>query len=181
MRLSKEKIEQIKNEIKMCLVRNPKVSSREIAKILGYDFKFINRLKNEVHQEIAESISHQTLQEEIGKFEVIIEDLAMELWSIIVDSQATNTEKINAIKTLVSNYSLLFDKKFTAGLLTYKPAEEKKHTPEEIKAKIKKIVEIHNRIERVEKELKERGEEIPGDSITETEKPKANETQKGSR
>lgn len=156
MKFSKEKIEQIKSEVRSYLARNPKASCRTIAQALGYDFKFINWLKNEVHKELANSILHENLQEEIGKFELLIEETGEHLWEIITDTTAEKKEKVNAIKTLIGNYSLLLEKKIASGFFSQKPKEEKKrYTPEELKDRLQQIIFITKYLENLEKEERE--------------------------
>lgn len=162
MRLSREKIEQIKAEIKTFLAKNPKASSREISKALGYDFKFINRLKNEIHREIVKKIESQTIVEEIGKFEILIEELTLKLWEIIINPATTNKERISAIKTLVGNYILLFEKKYESGILcrlsdqesiSSPQPEEKHYTADELEERARKVVEAYNEIQELKKKM----------------------------
>jgi hypothetical protein len=160
MRFSKEKIEEIKNQVRSCLARNPKASCREIAKIVNHDPKFINFLKNEIHLELSRAIAKECFSEEIAKFELLIIETSNHLWEILDNPLAESGEKISAVKTLIGNYSLLLEKKIASGLLAQAPPP-KMMTLEEAVINARETIKVANKIRGVENEMRERGMKVP--------------------
>jgi len=147
MKFSKEKIDEIKSQIRLCLAKNPKASCREIADILGYNFKFINWVKNEVHKELSEGIAQQSIQEEIGRFELLVQETGKHLWEVIANPISEVSEKINAIKSLIANHALLLDKKINSGLINRQPVPEQKHLDiDEVEATLRRIITLKRKV-----------------------------------
>lgn len=156
MKFSKEKTDEIKSQVRLQLAINPRASCRDIGGVLGHNHKFINLLKNEIHKELAENISQQSLQQEVGKFELAVEETGKILWEIMNNPKSENGEKINAVKCLISNYSFLLEKKTASGLLAKdKPPISGQNTmgTEEIRLKIRRLLEITGELNRTEEEI----------------------------
>lgn len=127
---------EIKEKVRRYLVRFPKASGENIANTLGHDANFIRELKDEIHKEAAERINQQVLNEEIGKLEEEIQEVAQECWQIISEEDtidpntkkvikpgSSKYEKLNAIRTLLTAKKTLFDTKFDAGIFERKLGE----------------------------------------------------------
>jgi len=148
MKFSPEKLEEIENQVRLELVRNPHISCRGLSKNLGYNHKFLNFVKNKVHKETSQSITKESLQQEVGYFANLIQETNKILWEIINSETSNNSEKISAIKTLISAYALLFDKKVASGLLSDKPLpEEKALSLLEAKTRVEEIISLGKRID----------------------------------
>jgi len=146
MKWSEEYRQQIKEKVRSVLIRKPRASKYELAKILGISHNVALRLKNQVIEENTSRISEQKVNEEIGKLEAEYEQLALECWQLItqdtrkvkvkilVDKKEkevekelliTAGEKLNAIKTIIETRKNLFGIKFDAGVFSRKLGELK--------------------------------------------------------
>lgn len=123
MKLSKEKIEEIKNQVRRCLVEDSRASSRKIAEQLGYDHKFICRLKKKIHAERAKRFDNYTVNTILATFQDKDYEFCKILWDIVGDSKTSIKDKIAAIKELRSSNKDLFDKMADAGIFTKKLGE----------------------------------------------------------
>jgi len=162
MRWTSEFREQMKEKVRSVLVRKPRVSQYELAKILNIDKDVALRLKKQVRAENTLRVSKQKIREEVGKMEMEYEQLALECWQIITnevqdirvmtkDGDVVEGEvsipirdKISAIKTLIDGRKTLFGIKFDAGIFSRKLGKlelEKTLTKEE-QDLIKKAVEL---------------------------------------
>ena len=167
MRWTIEYREQIKEKVRSIIIRKPRASQYELAKILGIDKDVALRLKKQVIAENTKNVSEQEVKKEIGKLEAEYEQLALECWQIItqdvktikvktrnketgqpeeieVDTIITPREKLNAIKTIVDTRKNLFNIKFDAGVFKRKIGEIEigKTLNEEEQALIKKAIEL---------------------------------------
>lgn len=123
MKLLKEKIEEIKKQIRRCLVEDSRASSQEIADELGYDRKFIWKLKKKIHEERAKRLDHYTVNKVLAEFQDEDYELSKILWDIINDLEIPIKEKISAIRELRNGNKELFDKMGDAGVFERKLGE----------------------------------------------------------
>jgi hypothetical protein len=105
------------------MVRNPQVTVRECQSILGslktplpLDRNYVNKLMRSVHRDRAFRLNQKTLSEMLSKFEDETEELKVKLWSIVLDKNAVDRDRINAIKELRNMTSVLVDRMFDAGV-----------------------------------------------------------------
>jgi len=157
--------QQMKEKVRSVLIRKPRASQYELAKVLGIDKDVALRLKKQVIAENTSRISDQKVNEEIGKLEAEYEQLALECWQIItqdvrkikttkvvdgkkveVDREVLITagEKLNAIKTIVDTRKNLFNIKFDAGVFSRKLGELElgKELSQEERDLIKKAINL---------------------------------------
>ena len=123
MAYSKEKIEEVKKQIRRCLVEDSRASSQKIADKLGYDRKFIWRLKKKIHEERAKRFDHYTVNTVLAEYQDEDYELGKMLWDIINDSETSIKEKILAIRELRNGNKELFDKIADAGVFERKLGE----------------------------------------------------------
>ena len=123
MKLSKEKIEEVKKQIRRCLVEDSRASSQQIADKLGYDRKFVWRLKKKIHEERAKRLDHYTVNKVLAEFQDEDYEFGKILWDIINNSESSIKEKIMAIRELRNGNKELFDKMADAGIFIKKLGE----------------------------------------------------------
>ena len=142
MRWTPEYTEQIKEKIKMVLVMKPNASKYELARTLGIDKDTALRLKKEIRQENLAQADNQKLFEEIGRLEMVCDELCFQCWKIIDEDirivknskgkeilvNITIRNKINAIRTIVDTTSTLFQTKLDAGIFRRKLEKPKTET-----------------------------------------------------
>ena len=116
MKLSKEKIEEVKKKIRRCLVEDSRASDQKIADKLGYDRKLIWRLKKKIHEERARRFDRYTIDKVLAEFQDEDYELSKILWEIINNSETSVKEKILAIRELRNGNKELFDKLFDSGM-----------------------------------------------------------------
>lgn len=155
MKFSKEKIEEVKKQIRRCLVEDSRASNQEIADKLGYDRKFIWRLKEKIYKERAKRFDHYTVNTILANFQDKDYEFCKILWKIINDSETTVKEKILAIRELRNSNRELFDKMADAGVFERKLGKleiGKKLTPEE-EALIKKAIALDYGVKKPDKKI----------------------------
>lgn len=140
MKISKERREELKQLVRKALIRDNSMSCRRMGALLGIDYKFANRLMNEVREENVklireeiEKLKKTTIEEEIVNYDNEVRELIIELWKIISSGETTKRDKISAIRALVLARRQLFDIKFDAGLFARKLGEMDLNIPELVK------------------------------------------------
>lgn len=122
MKFSKERIEEIKNEIKEKMIKNPNLSGLKIAKEMDLDKDAVNRYIRQIRKEATEKINKSIIEDEIGKLEDEFNQVIFELWEI-VKGPANHKEKIAAINQIINSKKVLFNIKFDAGVFNRKLGE----------------------------------------------------------
>jgi len=158
MRWTPEYTEQIKEKIKMVLVMKPNASKYELTKTLSIDKDTALRLKKEIRQESLAETDNQKLFEELGKLEMMYEELCFQCWKIIEEdtrivknskgkevlANITVRNKLNAIKTIADATRMLFYTKLDAGVFQRKLEKPKTETelPKEDRDLIERVLKI---------------------------------------
>lgn len=112
---SNETIEKIKLEIRRLMVREPGVSARRIAKVLGYDKNYIAKLKRKIDRENKMDIERALVEDDIAELQNMYRAMAIDLYQIITGS-GKEMDKINAFKGLFDAKIKLIGQKMDAGI-----------------------------------------------------------------
>ena len=131
MRVSEERKQELMARIRQVLVRKPSVGSAELAKIIGVEQNYALKLMKKVRLENVEKINRQIMEEEVGKLEMEVEELVLNLWEIVsktkktilvektpVEIDVSDYERINAIKAILEAKKTLFNIKFDSGIFS---------------------------------------------------------------
>jgi len=86
------------------------------AKPLSLDKDYINKLVNMIRKERSERLDKYTVNKVLARFQDEVEELKRRLWLIITGLDATEKDKIAAIKEIRNSSKDLFDKMFDAGV-----------------------------------------------------------------
>lgn len=105
------------------LIRDPNVSSRQLAKILQIGkrraWMFLKEVRQEnikrMEKEI-ENLRTVTVEQELAKIEKENAEVVRELWNVISSSKVSYKEKVNALRAIVMARKEIFNLKFDAGL-----------------------------------------------------------------
>lgn len=119
---TKEEREQMKERVKSALIRKPRISKYELAKVLSIDKNTALKLKKEIIKENTNWISDQKVNEEVGKIEAEYDQLAFECWQIIKEEATENKDKLSAME-LIEARKTLFNIKFDSGIFKRKLGE----------------------------------------------------------
>jgi len=122
-KLTAPTIKHLKSEIKLWMVKVPGISATQISQKLNRHSDLISYLKKEIEEENAKQIEQESVAKEIARFQLLVDGLMPHLWNILAESGSSPMEKIAAIRTIIENNRILFDKKFDAGLFTKKLGE----------------------------------------------------------
>lgn len=157
MRWTPEYREELKQKIRLILMRKPNISKYELAKVLSIDKDVALRLKKEVRRENLAKADNQRIMEEMGKLENEYNELAFECWKIIdrevkviknkkgkeIRVTIPIREKLAAIKALIDNRETLFNIKLDSGVFQRKLGElkPKKRLSNEEKKLLSKALE----------------------------------------
>lgn len=134
MKYSEDKIAEIKERIRLELVKSPAISIVEIQSILSdncghiFDKNFIGKLKRKIHQERAYRYNSIDLHRVLAELEDAIKVLSRLLWKIIEDPESSNRDKISAIREIRSAKTMLLESLFNAGIFERKMGEMKLKT-----------------------------------------------------
>ena len=120
---TKEEREQMKERVKSALIRKPRISQYELAKVLGIDKNTALKLKKAVIKENTKWISDQKVEEEVGKIESEYDQLTFECWQIIKEIGTENKDKLSAMRALIEAKKTLFNIKFDSGIFKRKLGE----------------------------------------------------------
>lgn len=135
-KLNRKTVKELKAQIKELLVKMPGISTLQIAQQLGRHYDLITRLREEIEEENAKRIEKEVVEKEIARFQALVEGMMPYLWRILagkkkvitkdgeeIEVETSPVEKVAAIRAMVENYKILFDKKFEAGLFSKKLGE----------------------------------------------------------
>jgi hypothetical protein len=151
MRYSKEQQKEHISQIRRILVVKPEssiLSIREDLKkqrnSLSLNKDYINKLVNKIRKERAKRLDYYTVNTVLANFQDEVEELKKRLWSIIIDAESSQKDKIAAIRELRTSSKDLFDKMFDAGVFKRKLGELEvgKALTEEEQDLIKKAVAL---------------------------------------
>lgn len=119
---SKEMVNMHKSQIRRLLAVNHHMPLREMQTILGKNgytsltLDYINSLREKVLKERVHFADRATLKNALADFASVLTETSRIAWSIALDGQADNREKISAIKEIRETHKDLFDKLFDAGV-----------------------------------------------------------------
>lgn len=109
--------------IRRTLIKDPNISSRELAKILDCNHKTAWKLMKTVKEENIirmekeiENMRTITVEQELAKIEKENAEVVRELWNVISASKVSYKEKVNALRAIVMARKEIFNLKFDAGL-----------------------------------------------------------------
>ena len=117
---TREERKQVKEKVRLAMIRELRIGQYELAKIIGIDKKTALKLKKEIVEENTKWVSDQKIDEEIGKIETEYDQFAFECWQIIKDLNATNKDKTNAMRARIEAIKNLFNIKFDSGMFKRK-------------------------------------------------------------
>jgi hypothetical protein len=120
---SKERKDEHVAIVRSIMVRNPSITVRECQSVLAslkvplvLDRNYVNKLMRNVHRDRAFRLNQKTLSDLLSKFEDETEEMKQKLWSIVLDLNAVDKDKIAAMKELRQMSSTLIDRMFDAGV-----------------------------------------------------------------
>lgn len=137
---SQDKIKEIDAKISRLLATYPNMSAREIADTLSYDHAFVCRRKNKIERANAEAIKRMTLERDLGDIrnflnstlpiigEIIFDEGVKNEFGSWVRQPASNRDKINAMRVLLTGKMMLLDKKIEVGIYERQIEKSKKQT-----------------------------------------------------
>ena len=106
-------IELIKTQMRRLMVREPGVSGRRMAKLLGYDRDFIHKLKKRIRRELLAELDRELLINDLMELENIYRSMATDMFEIIA-SGSKDADKIKALSLLLDERGqLIRDRKST--------------------------------------------------------------------
>ena len=137
MRFSKEKINELKAEIRIELVKSPDLSIMEIQEILcdnhshKFDKNFVGKLKGKIHRERTHRYNSVTVFKELAKLEDLIRYGRQELVEVIFnkDDKYKPKEIINAFRTVIWAENMLLEAKLNAGIFGQARLRQEEETP----------------------------------------------------
>jgi len=147
MRFSKDKIEELKEKVRVELVKNPNAGIYRIQNALQkayghiFDKNFVAKLKRKVHRERA-GAWNQNIYTELGQLENIVICARPILADIVFDEDKNHkpSDRIKAFQAIMNMGFILFDAKRNAGIFEKRKEPETKLTPDEV-AELNKIIE----------------------------------------
>lgn len=122
MRFSKEKSNELLEEVRLEMVMNPSVTIFGLQDALRekhgrlFDKNYIAKLKNKIHRERANRVN-KTIGYEIASYEDTCNELKQPLWEIIDDENSSANDKISAIKAMLAVSNSFLDVMFNAGFM----------------------------------------------------------------
>lgn len=153
MRFSKEKLYELRERIRLEMVKDPNISIYQLQDILlpeygrKFDKNFLAKLKRKIHRERAVRFNYVTVNEELAKIEDLIHCARPYLVDIIFNEEGKYNprEIISAFKAVVWGEMMLFDAMLNAGIFDRPqlPEKEKPLTPEQQEL-IKKAIDYAN-------------------------------------
>ena len=143
MKLSKERIEEIKAQIRKLKVQQPNISARQIATVLKHDRTFIAKLKLKVDRENRHKIDHDTVRKELARLEELVHEGGIAMRGVMYNTANFDKEKVAAYSALVNAYKMLLDAKFDSGVFKKElgKIEASYKMSIEDRAEIKKVIE----------------------------------------
>lgn len=112
---SNETIEKIMLDVRRLMVREPKISARRVAHLLGYDKNYIAKLKRKIDRENKMDIQRALVEDDIAELQNMYRAMAIDMYQIIVGS-GKEMDKINAFKNLFDAKIKLIGQKMDAGI-----------------------------------------------------------------
>ncbi len=148
MRFSKDKIEEIKQLVRIELVKNPSASIYNIQEELKksyhhtFDKNFLAGLKRKVHRERS-NLFNENIYSELGQLQNIVRHAREVLLGIVFDEDDKHkpSEKIRAVQAIIYTETTLFYAKLNAGIYEKQRKKEKKLTFKE-RAELDKFIEL---------------------------------------
>lgn len=148
MRFSKEKIEELKQLVRIELVKNPSASiytiQEELEKSYNHTFdkNFLAKLKRKVHRERS-NLFNENIYSELGQLQNIVRHARQILMEIIFDDEDKHkpSDKIRAFQVVLDAEITLFYAKLNAGIFEKQKKKEKKLTAKE-RVELDELLEI---------------------------------------
>lgn len=165
---SQTTIEKIKLEVRRLMVREPGISGRRIAELLGYDRDFICKLKKKIDRELKMNLERSLIEDELSEFENIYKAMAIDMYAIIT-SNSKDSDKIKAFEALMNGKERLIQQKMDAGYFTRKLGEvgiKQTLTPEQNEILTRALNYATERANRASNRINQTGQE-PTDRISE--------------
>jgi hypothetical protein len=92
MKYSKERIEELKANIRKLVVIRERITCRQVAGALGIDRNFAAKLLRKVRAENRHRIENQVINEELGKIELHFQMIVEKQWEIISNNERKRKE-----------------------------------------------------------------------------------------
>ena len=134
MKFSKAKTQEIQEQARIEMVRNPNISILELQGILrdtygrNYDKNYLCKIKRKIHSERAFRYNSIDLPRVLAELEDVIKILSRLLWEIIENQSSSNRDKISAIRELRTSKVMLLEAMFNAGIFERKIGQMKLKT-----------------------------------------------------
>lgn len=97
------------------MVREPGISGRRMARLLGYDRDFVHKLKKRIRRELLAGLDKELISKDIAELENIYRSMAIDMYEIIT-SNSKDRDKIKAVGLLLDAKSRLIRLKMTFGI-----------------------------------------------------------------
>lgn len=141
MRFAKEKLYELRERIRLEMVKDPDISIYQLQDILlpeygrKFDKNFLAKLKRKVHRERAIRLNYITINDELAKIQDLIHCARPYLVDIVFndDGRYKPRDIISAFRAVVWGEITLFDAMMNAGVFDRPqlPEKEKPLTPEQ--------------------------------------------------
>lgn len=133
---------------KLIQIRLKKPDSEELES-LDLSQEYCVKLKNEIRKENAESMRKETIEEEVSKFQAIVDEMVEELRKMIVNPMVKPKDRNTSIRNLVEAYKTLTNMKFDAGFFAKKLGEldinDKNGSPDKQREQIQRVLNELNK------------------------------------
>lgn len=140
MKLSETQKDEIRDKVARYLIRYPGTSYQKIAKALGISHQLVSKLHKEIRERNLKEMKGTAVEEELADFQAEAEELVREIWQVIRDEKTNLKTKRLYIRELLNLRTVLFDKKFDAGVFTKKLGEMDIHTQADLMRLLKENV-----------------------------------------
>lgn len=108
-------IELIKTRMRRLMVREPGISGRRMARLLGYDRDFIHKLKKRIRRELLVGLDRELVINDLIELENIYRSMAIDMYEIVA-SGSKDRDKIKAFGALLNAKDQLIRQKATFGI-----------------------------------------------------------------
>lgn len=134
MRLSKEQFEERLARVRQLVVRDRRITCKEISERTGFSLEHAWKLRAKVFQQITQNIN-EDVKSEVKVFAETIDQLCKVCWTMIENNdvreqldkdgevvgylpKVSDADKLKAVQVLANNLGMVLDKKFDAGIFT---------------------------------------------------------------
>ena len=137
MRFSEQKNNELREKVRILMVRNPNVAISELQICLSKDYagrifdkNYIAKLKNKIHKEWTVGFRSTDLIAELARFEDLVLCARKELIAVVFNDSGEERAKdiVSAFRAVIWAQGLLVASKLNAGIYKQGPAEKKATT-----------------------------------------------------